>query len=91
MKATPEHNGTILLLALTSWDKKLEIHIPCPDAKAWVNILTQVNHICTCSGLHVEITNLTDKIYPIFGYVGAFFRYIWKTLNIRDKLFQMIY
>ena len=32
--ATPEHNGTILLLALTSWDKKLEIHIPCPDAKA---------------------------------------------------------
>ena len=24
-----------LLLALTSWDKKLEIHIPCPDAKAF--------------------------------------------------------
>ena len=33
-EATPEHNGTILLLALTSGDKKLEIHIPCPDAKA---------------------------------------------------------
>ena len=33
-EVTPEHNGTILLLALTSWDKKLEIHIPCPDAKA---------------------------------------------------------
>ena len=33
-EATPEHNGTILLLALTLWDEKLEIHIPCPDAKA---------------------------------------------------------
>ena len=33
-KATLEHNCTILLLALTSGDKKLEIRIPCPDAKA---------------------------------------------------------
>ena len=35
-KTTPKQNGTILLLALTLWDKKLEIHIPCPlpDAKA---------------------------------------------------------
>ena len=37
-EATPEHNGTILLLALTSWDKKLEIHITCPDAKAMFSI-----------------------------------------------------
>ena len=29
-KATPEHSDTISLLALTSWNKKLEIHIPCP-------------------------------------------------------------
>ena len=38
-EATTEHDGTILLLALTSWDKKLKIHIPCPDAKA-VNLKT---------------------------------------------------
>ena len=33
-KPLPTISWTILLLALTSWDKKLEIPISCPDAKA---------------------------------------------------------
>ena len=36
MKVTPKHNGTILLLALTSWDKKLEIRIPCSYAISFI-------------------------------------------------------
>ena len=36
-----KHKCTILLLALTSWDKKLEIPIPCPDAKAEKMQMTQ--------------------------------------------------
>ena len=78
-EATPEHDGTILLLALTSWDKKLEIHILCPDAKAvwskqprfflkpccfsWIIIFSSSQSVCRV------------RIYA--GHITVYFTHNW--------------
>ena len=47
MKVTPKHNGrpTVLLLALTLWDKKLEIGIQCPEANFDTNFSPNIVYL----------------------------------------------
>ena len=48
MKVTPKHNGTrptVVLLALTLWDKKLEIRNQCPDANFDTNFSLNVVYL----------------------------------------------